>query len=259
MSAFDGPIRARIFGRLMFLQSCWSYDAMQGAGLALALEPWLERLYGARAGEALARYAGCFNTHPFVAPLTVGMLCGLEEEAAKAPEEKRAALLKRADALKTAVACALAGLGDAFFWAALRPAAAAGALVFGMVAWRLWGPAGLAAMPAVYLFVYNGPALWLRWRGLSLGYEWKGELAARLKDVPCQRLIRATKRAAALLLVALFALVTVAAGSWAERAAGLVGAAAFAAAARYAPATTAASFYAWVCAAGILGSLAGWL
>lgn len=256
---FPASMRRGTFGRLLFLQSCWSYDAMQGVGLAFALEPWLKRVHGARAGAALSRYAGCFNTHPFMAPLTVGMLCGLEEEAAAAESDKRDALLKRADALKTAVACSLAGIGDALFWGALRPACAAAALIAGMLGWRLAGPAGLLLMPLLYLALYDLPALWLRWRGLSWGYEWKADIASRLKGFAWQTWISRAKKTAAVLLVALLLLVTAAAGSWAERAAGLFAAGAYALASRRAPGTTAASFYAWACLAGVIGSAAGWL
>lgn len=232
---------------------------MQGVGLAFALEPWLRRLHGGNAKNALARYSGCFNTHPFMAPLAVGMLCGLEEEAAAAEGEKRETLLKRADALKTAVACSLAGIGDALFWGGLRPACAAAALIAGMLGWRAAGPAGLLLMPLLYLALYDLPALWLRWRGLSWGYEWKADIATRLKGFAFQGWISLAKRAAAVLLFALLLLVTAAAGSWAERAAGLFAAGAYALASRRAPATTASSFYAWACLAGVIGSAAGWL
>lgn len=234
----------------MLLQAYWSYDTMQGLGLALAMEPWLERLHGRRVGAALGRYGGFFNTHPFMAPLTVGMLCGLEEEAAAAPEDKRAALLKRADALKTAVACSLAGVGDALFWGALRPACAAAALVFGFLAARPFGATGFGAMALLYLALYNAPALWLRWNGLELGYRWKDAIAVRLKKFAFQKWIRRLKLAAKILFVVLLALLAAAAPGWPQRALGLAAAAAFALAKRLRPVTTAASFYAAACALG---------
>lgn len=239
MSGFDVAMRSRIFARLMLLQARWSYDRMQAAGLAFALEPWL--------GERAARHGdSCFNTHPYMAPLTAGMVCGLEEEAAAAPADKREALLKRADALRTAVACSLAGVGDALFWGALRPACAAAALVVGMIT-----RSPLAAV-AVYLTAYNLPALWLRWRGLRLGYEWKGDIAARLKDYPFQRWIRVLKFSATALLVALLGLLSLATPTGPLRIVGLSCAVLFAVVQAYRPATTAVSFYAAACVLGMV-------
>lgn len=244
-------VRRSIFARLLLLQARWSYEGMQREGLKLALEPWLRRVYGKDAEGALARYGACFNTHPFMAPMTVGMLCGLEEQAAAAPAEERAALLKRAEALKTAVSCSLAGLGDALFWGALRPACAAAALVFGMLAGRLYGAPGLAAMALLYLVLYNGPALWLRWRGLELGYEWKGDIAARLKEFSLQSRIRVLKRAAVVLFAVLLLLLLLATPESSARVLGLLAAGGFALVQKLRPRTTAASFYAALCFLGM--------
>ena len=50
--------------------------SMQQVGLAFALEPALRWLYPAPADlrRSLARYTGHSNTHPFMAPLFVGIL-----------------------------------------------------------------------------------------------------------------------------------------------------------------------------------------
>src|SRR5256885_920106 len=99
---FTPAMRRRIFARSLLLQACWSFERMQGLGLAYSLEPWLSRCYGRSGrGQALARHHGYFNTHPFMAPLAMGMICALEEEAAAAPEGERAAKWKRIAALKT--------------------------------------------------------------------------------------------------------------------------------------------------------------
>lgn len=260
-ATFGRRERRRAFARLLLLQSCWSYDGMQGFGLALAMEPWLKRLYGSRARRELLRYDGYFNTHPFMAPLAVGMLCGLEEQAALADGERREALLKKADALKNAVACALAGVGDAFFWGALRPACAALALLSGLLVWEAGLSAGAAsaATASVYLLAYNAPSIWLRWNGLRWGYQWKEGIARELKAMPWQRWIKAARWAAAALCLGLFVLAALAAPGRASRVDGLVSAAVYAVTARVWPAVTAPRFLAAVVLASAAASALGWL
>jgi mannose/fructose/N-acetylgalactosamine-specific phosphotransferase system component IID len=189
-------MRRRLFGRSLLLQACWNFERMQSLGLAFCLEPWLARCWAgqeAAARTARLRHQEYFNTQPYMASLVVGMVCALEEEAAAAPAgERRDQLVRRLRALKTAAASALAGMGDALFWGALRPLCA-GLAVAGALALRgrpRWAAAWAAG---AYLAVYNAPALALRWRFLRLGYEWRDQIAARLKGWPVQRLIRALR------------------------------------------------------------------
>jgi mannose/fructose/N-acetylgalactosamine-specific phosphotransferase system component IID len=189
-------MRGRLFGRSLLLQSCWNFERMQSLGLAFCLEPWLERCWAGQDGAArLARlrHQEYFNTQPYMASLVVGMLCALEEEAAAAPAgERRDKLVERLRALKDATAAALAGVGDALFWGALRPLcaglAAAGALL-------LWDRPALAALWAAlaYLAAHNALALPLRWGFLRRGYEWRDQIAVRFREWPAQRLIRALR------------------------------------------------------------------
>lgn len=251
--------RRRAFGRLLLLQSCWSYEGMQGLGLAYAMEPWLRRLYGGEGRRELLRYDCCFNTHPFLAPLEVGMLYGLEEEAARASAAQREQALKRLAALKTAASCALAGVGDAFFWGALRPASAALALLCGLAAWRLNVPGAVWIMVLVYLAAYDVPALWVRWNGLRWGYQWRADIAHKVKSLRGQRWIRACRAAAAVLGLALLALTFFAAPTRWVRGLGLGATAVYLLAARLFPGLTPARVYAAVCAAGIAAAAAGWL
>jgi mannose/fructose/N-acetylgalactosamine-specific phosphotransferase system component IID len=198
-------MQGRLFRRSLLLQAGWNFERMQSLGLAFCLEPWLERCWAGQDGavrEARLRHQEYFNTQPYMASLVVGMVCALEEEAAAAPAgERRDRLVGRLRTLKTAAASALAGVGDALFWGALRPLcaglAAAGALA-------LWNRPVWAAVWAagVYLAVHNALALALRWRLLRLGYEWRDQLASRLKAVPAQKFIRALRLAGLLLVLA---------------------------------------------------------
>ena len=85
------------------------------------------------------------------------------------------------------------------FWGALRPLCAGLAAAGALALWdRPWWAAAWAA--GSYLAAHNALALALRWRLLRRGYEWRDQLANRLKAWPAQRLIR-TLRLAGLLLV----------------------------------------------------------
>jgi PTS system mannose-specific IID component len=252
-------MQGRLFKRSLLLQSCWNFERMQSLGLAFCLEPWLERCWAGQNGAARAarlRHQEYFNTQPYMASLVAGMVCALEEEAAAAPAgEPRERLVKRLKTLKTAAASALAGLGDALFWGALRPfcaaLAAAGALALRQK--PLWA-AGWAA--AAYLLAFNALALALRWRFLALGYEWRDQIAARLKAWPLQRLIRALRWAALALILAAAALLLRAALPHQR----LVGACAFAAALLLRTARVSAyRIYALALLSGVAAAWAGWL
>ncbi|MBI5241373.1 MAG: PTS system mannose/fructose/sorbose family transporter subunit IID [Elusimicrobia bacterium] len=193
-----------LFGRSLLLQSAWNFESMQGLGMAFCLEPWLERCWSGQNGAARAarlRHHEYFNTQPYMASLVVGMVCALEEEAAAAAAgEPRDKVVERLHTLKTVAAAALAGVGDVLFWGALRPLCAALAAVGALL---LWGRPVWAVLWAAlsYLAAHNVLALSLRWRFLRRGYEWRDGLASHLKSWPAQKLIRALRLAALLLVI----------------------------------------------------------
>jgi mannose/fructose/N-acetylgalactosamine-specific phosphotransferase system component IID len=198
-------MQGRLFRRSLFLQSGWNFERMQSLGLAFCLEPWLERCWAGQNGAARVarlRHQEYFNTQPYMASLVVGMICALEEEAASAPAgERRDRLVGRLRTLKAAAASALAGMGDALFWGALRPMCAGLAVAGALVLWNRPVWAAVWAF-GIYLAVHNALALALRWRFLRLGYEWRDQLASRLKAVPTQKFIRALRLAGLLLVLA---------------------------------------------------------
>ncbi len=261
MSGVPAGLRARQFGRLLLLQSTLSFERMQGLGLAWALEPWLERLYPSAADRraALKRHSEYFNTQPYVASLIVGFLCALEEKASALPADKRGPAYERLGAVKKTLGASLAGIGDAFFWGALRPTAAAAAVLVGVAALPFAPRHAGLWMAATYLLAYNVPALWLRWRGLALGYAWAEQLPSRLKSLRVQRWVTGARAAGVALTLALA--VTLAAQAGREQRA--FGAAALAAswlACALLPArVNALRLYGAGCAAGFVAALGGWL
>ena len=192
-------VRRRIFWRLLLLQATWSFERMHGLGFAHAIEPWLERLYPQRDQrvKALARHTEYFNTQPHMASLVLGVVCKLEEQGDK----------ERIRRVKKALGASLAGLGDSFFWAALRPAAAAAGLAAGLLALEAGRLSAGLWTAAVYLLVFNIPALWLRWNGIALGYEWGEQLPAHLKAFAVRSWVSRLRFAGSLAAAALGVLV----------------------------------------------------
>jgi PTS system mannose-specific IID component len=239
-------LKVRLFARSLLLQSCWSYERMQGLGFAFNIEPFV----GAEA--ARKRHLEFFNTQPFVEPLVLGMACAMEEEAARAPEAERAARYARLRALKAGAASSLAGLADSLFWGSLRPACAGLAWLAGLVVARTLGPMhGAAAAVLVYLIAYNVPALWTRWKGLQLGYAWGERIAIELRSLRPQALIRKTALAGGVATLGCAAMLL-----WSEPRPLL---SALSLAAFLILKFEAARLYGGACAAGILASAAGFL
>lgn len=158
--------RARLLAlsRCLFLQATWNFERLQNLGFAFCVEPALRELYRdpAQRAQALRRHLELFNTHPYMAGYVVGAALQAEEEVAKGNGNGN-----QVSALKLGLAPALAAVGDSFFWASLRPAAAVVA-----VAWLWLAPHPLHLLaPLVFLGLYNLSSAWLRLHSLQAGYE----------------------------------------------------------------------------------------
>ncbi len=256
--AMTPSMQRRLFGRSLLLQAFWSFERMQSLGFAFCLDPWIERCWSGRdeeIREARLRHQEYFNTQPYMASLVIGMVCALEEAAAGATDADRPAKIERLKALKSAAAAALAGVGDAMFWGALRPFCAALALTCALALRQRPMEAAVCAA-GVYLIAHNAPALWLRWRFLRLGYEWKDQIAVRLKSWPGQKAIRAL-RASGLALALVSGVLLLGAVPAPQRPIGLLAlvAALLLSLAR----VSAYRIYAAAAGAGYLAYLAGWM
>ncbi len=136
-------------------------------------------------------------------------------------------------AAKKTASSALAAIGDTLFWGTMR----SGTLEICLIIWCFFGfyswivpisgqgivgtlsPVGRESIPLSViliglmagLIVYNGFALWVRWRGLDLGYECgqKNSISCGLDAVNWQKIIRILKIfcfAAAVLIIVLLAI-----------------------------------------------------
>ncbi|HBL17680.1 MAG: hypothetical protein A2X36_07700 [Elusimicrobia bacterium GWA2_69_24] len=205
-------LQTSVFVRSMLLQSCWNFSGMQNAGFLYALDPVLRRAYPDPAALRTAerRHLCFFNTNPYMAGFVLGAVGAMEERSAGLPAAERPAAELRIEAVKKMMASSVAALGDALFWGGLKPFCAVAAMLAWLVLWTLETPHALAASAVLYLALYNAPALWLRWRGIAMGYSLQENLPAGFKGLRLQdrtRWIRAAGAAAAVLLVAALILV----------------------------------------------------
>ncbi|HEV8151161.1 MAG TPA: PTS system mannose/fructose/sorbose family transporter subunit IID, partial [Gemmatimonadales bacterium] len=149
--------RVRALLRMVSLQASYTYERMQGVGIAVAEEPLLEPLAAApeRARAARARSAQYFNAHPFLAGAAVGALAKAELDGE--PGER---ILR----LRTALSGPLGALGDQLFWAGIVPTVMASALIAVALG------AGIGVL-ALAVLGYNLLRVMVTWWGLRVGLQ----------------------------------------------------------------------------------------
>ena len=149
--------RFRALLRLNSLQASYTYERMQGVGIAVAEEPLLESLAAdpERARAARGRSAQYFNAHPFLAGAAVGALAKAELDGQPAERILR---------LRTALSGPLGALGDQLFWAGIVPA------VMGFALIAVARGAGLGIV-ALAVLGYNVLRMLVTWWGLRVGLQ----------------------------------------------------------------------------------------
>jgi PTS system mannose-specific IID component len=130
----------------------------------------LEKIYGKwspKLTDAYIRALAPFNTQPSMSGPVLGVMIKTELDVAsgRMPQE-------RADRFKSALTSAFAAIGDAFFWNALLPAAAAAGM--------FWALEGQSAGAWVFIIVYNLIHLPMRILGFFAGCRWGLETAVLL-------------------------------------------------------------------------------
>ncbi|MFC1678845.1 PTS system mannose/fructose/sorbose family transporter subunit IID [Elusimicrobiota bacterium] len=198
-------VQISVFARSLFVQAWWNFEGMQNIGFLFGLEPLLRGTYASREDyrDAAYRHLGFFNTNPYMAGFVLGAVGSMEERRAALPEEERASFERRIESVKKTASSVVAAMGDSFFWGALRPACAAAGILLAVVLWTIDVPYALVVGGVAYLALYNAPAIWLRWKGLSLGYSDPEALPAELRKLRWQekaRWVRGLGLASAVLL-----------------------------------------------------------
>ena len=193
-------LRLSMFLRSLLIQAGWNYQRMQNIGFVFALTPALRRAWPRPEdfAAAAARRAATFNTQPYMAGFILGNIARMEERAAEAGGGAAAA--ERVMGVRQALASSLASIGDRIFWGRLRPLTAEVCMLVwlaaGMTCWII--PGGCADLPAWVLFAgpaasvifYSAVALYMRWKGLAVGYACGGSSSCGLDAFDWSGLIK---------------------------------------------------------------------
>ena len=179
----EPKLRMNLFLRSFFLQAGWNFAKYQNLGFTFIMLPVLKRLYK-HDPEALPavmqRYLDTFNTHPVMASFCFGALAKQEEVIAKAHSvtEYKEQVMEWSG-IRRGLSITAASIGDRLFWGTLKPLS----LLLAILIWMLLGinffeTTYLPAIPTVYVCLaaamafisYNAVALFVRWKGLEIGY-----------------------------------------------------------------------------------------
>lgn len=148
----------KVLWRSFFFQAANNYERMQNVGFAYCIAPALERLYeGEELRLATQRHLAFFNSHPYMTAALLGAVIKMEEEIAQGRLDPQ-----HVTRFKAAMMGPMAAIGDSFFWASLRPMAAALA-IFGVLAGQIWAP-------ILFVILFNLFHLGVRWHGIFGGY-----------------------------------------------------------------------------------------
>ncbi len=157
----------KIFFRSFLLDATENYETMKSVGFSFVMMPAIKKLYGKaeEVRECLKGSLGYFNVNPYFAAPLIGVLTRLVESKATDGSVSR----DRIETVKRNFMGPLAAIGDAFFWASLRPLAALIGVATVLYHRNSW-PHGLWGL-VFFLVIYNIPHLAFRYWGLQDGYK----------------------------------------------------------------------------------------
>ncbi|MFB3925966.1 MAG: PTS system mannose/fructose/sorbose family transporter subunit IID [Syntrophales bacterium] len=149
----------RTFLRSLSIQSSWNFRRMQNLGFAYAMIPTIEKLGKDRnaISRMLTRHLQPFNTHPCMSAAIIGSVVKLEENLSGIDD------YAEVDALKKTLMAPYAAMGDSLFWGALKPFAAALAVLLALK--------GFLIAPLALVLVYNAFHFLVRIKGFEEGYR----------------------------------------------------------------------------------------
>ncbi len=144
--------RARVLVRLLFIQAPLHRKGMQNLGVVHAMDAVAPKI-SSDPRALLARHTDYFNTNPNAAPIVVGGVLRIEEDATA---------IESVGPFKRVACSALAAMGDVLVVGGLKPLALTLAMVSAIYSFF----AGLVAI----LVLYNGLLIGGRIWGLGFGY-----------------------------------------------------------------------------------------
>lgn len=167
--------------RSVFLNGLLTVQRAQSLGFTFSLWPVLKSLYARRDDRARAARAhlGYFSTHPYTVGVLLGVVCGLEVEKSRGERSAEDIL-----ATRSGMAGPLAAIGEGFFWGTWLPFSLAVAGVAAMLF-----PGHALPVAGIFLLLYNGVHLGMRFSGFYLGYKHKGAVVGKLALLRLQRVM----------------------------------------------------------------------
>jgi fructoselysine and glucoselysine-specific PTS system IID component len=160
----------QIFWRSCQLDISWNFERQQNLGYSYAMTPVADKLHDdnlEKRRKALKRGLEFMAITPQVSPLVMGINAALEEENANNPNFDDNSI----NAVKTSLMGPLAGIGDSLIPGTLRIIITGIAIGFCM--------AGSILGPILYLLLYNGIAMFIRWFCLKKGYTFGTEFISK--------------------------------------------------------------------------------
>lgn len=149
----------KIFLRSSFIHTTLNFRRMQNLGFAYAIIPFLRdrKLSEGDKEEMLIRHLQMFNTHPYLSAPLIGSIIRMEEERSDGGDASAIVMVKQS------LTGPYAAIGDAFFWAALRPCAGIIAVVLAYM--------GSIIAPLAFMLIYTPSHIWVRSKGFIEGYR----------------------------------------------------------------------------------------
>lgn len=203
------------FCRSFFLQTLWNYERMQNMGFAFSVEPLLKASRTSRRASAalLHKHTQFFNTHPYLAPIVMGVVYERERQRPDDPGTED----QTVTVLKNSMGAAFGAVGDHVIWGTWRPFCVLLAVSLGLlVAYPTagggfnasffdHGAAGLCGRWWVFCFLglFNGLHVWLRWRGLVQAARTGPQVVTWVQSLQLQKWASQIRRLGLVLVVAL--------------------------------------------------------
>lgn len=145
---------------------------MQAMGFAFAMMPALRKICKDK-GEflkAVKRHMEFFNTHPYMASLIIGTSIKLEEDIKDGIMPAEAV-----SQFKKSLMGPYGAIGDMYYWGSIKPMAALSGVILAFLSVGIWAS-------AAFLIIYNIMHLWMRFKGVSLGYYMGTDVVEYIKS-----------------------------------------------------------------------------
>lgn len=177
--------------KLNLLHTSWNFERLQNAGFLFSIYNILKKIYsGDRENmlRAIKRNLNFFNTHMFFSGAALGVVARLEQDLDNArPEDKD----REIDSVKMGIMGPLAAIGDALFWAGIKPIAfLAGAGLLMLTGFKtVYWPYAIT----VSLLIYNIPRVMIKYYLLFKAYYDYKQLFVLIQNIKFQEIMKAIK------------------------------------------------------------------